>query len=342
MQDLKVTWESTAPGDGVKWRGLHMLTEVVLEIRNGENWVSWSFRHRSSARFVSRHGGRGSISMSWRASEPIRPFALYEICARYRDNPSGLTSRKPVAWWADALSHTPGGAERREWRKFKSERVKEALEEINRETDLEIALIEHKQGRAVFEAQFSVRRKKNTERATTATAVDASLVLRAESLGIREMKLEGLLLEFGDERVREQLVNLERRAASSKLRAVDNPYSYLRTLLRNEEGEPPVEEKPALAPVAQQVAVNREYVDAASGRITARIAELKVEIGGLSPSERKSWADKALEELSRKRQLNAVVARRAEQGDVLHGLLGATVVRLYGNPSTEPTGTTSN
>ena len=330
MQDLKVTWESTAPGDGVKWRGLHMLTEVVLEIRKGENWVSWSFPPSiiGALREPTRWA-RIDLDVLARLGT-YSAVALYEICARYRDNPSGLTSRKPVAWWADALSHTPSGAERREWRKFKSERVKEAVEEINRETDLEIELIEHKQGRAVFEAQFSVRRKKSVAPAATADPVDASLVLRAESLGIREMKLEGLLREFGDERVREQLVNLERRAASSKLRPVDNPYSYLRTLLRNEEGASNIEQPPVLAPVATPVAVNRGYVDPESGRIAARIADLKSEIARLPPSERRSWADKALEELARKRQLNAVVTRRAEQGDVLHGLLGATVVRLYG------------
>jgi len=329
MQDLKVTWESTAPGDGVKWRGLHMLTEVVLEIRNGENWVSWSFPPSiiGALREPTRWA-RIDLDVLARLGT-YSAVALYEICARYRDNPSGLTSRKPVAWWADALSHTPGGAERREWRKFKSERIKEAVEEINRETDLEIELIEHKQGRAVFEAQFSVRRKKSAAHATTATAVDASLVLRAESLGIREVKLEGLLREFGDERVREQLINLERRAASSKLRPIDNPYSYLRTLLRNEDGTPTVEEPPALAPVATQIAVHSGYVDPESIRVAARIADLKSEIGRLPLLERKSWADKALEELARKRQLNAVVTRRAEQGDVLHGMLGATVVRLY-------------
>lgn len=335
MQDLRVTWESTAPGDGVKWRGLHMLTEVVLEIRNGENWVSWSFPPSiiGALREPSRWA-RIDLEVLARLGT-YSAVALYEICARYRDNPSGLTSRKPVAWWADALTHTPGGSERREWRKFKNERIKEAVDEINRETDLEIELIEHKQGRAVFEAQFSVRRKKNAGHATTATAVDASLVLRAESLGIRELKLEGLLREFGDERVREQLVNLERRAASSKLRPVDNPYSYLRTLLRNEDGAPAIEE-PVEVPAAIPSRSSVGYVDPQSVRVAARMSELKAEIARLPSSERKVWGDKALEELARKRQLNAVVTRRAEQGDVLHGLLGATVVRLYAESTYGP------
>lgn len=329
MQDLKVTWESTAPGDGVKWRGLHMLTEVVLEIRKGENWVSWSFPPSiMGALREPTRWARIDLGVLARLGT-YAAVALYEICARYRDNPAGVTSRKPTAWWADALSHTPGGTERREWRKFKNERVKEAVDEINRETDLEIELIEHKQGRAVVDVQFAVRRKRTAAWQDVAP-VDASLALRAESLGIREAKLEGLVQEFGEDNVRQQLVQLERRAGNPKLRSIENPYSYLRTLLRAagtsaepapEAGEPSTPVPPPAAP--------REWVDEDGERQAKRIAELKLEIGRLGPNERKVWADRALEDLARKGQLTAVVSRRAEQGDVLHGLLGATVVRLY-------------
>jgi Initiator Replication protein len=329
MQDLKVTWESTAPGDGVKWRGLHMLTEVVLEIRKGENWVSWSFPPSiMGALREPTRWARIDLGVLARLGT-YAAVALYEICARYRDNPAGVTSRKPTAWWADALSHTPGGTERREWRKFKNERVKEAVDEINRETDLEIELIEHKQGRAVVDVQFAVRRKRTAAWQDVAP-VDASLALRAESLGIREAKLEGLVQEFGEENVRQQLVQLERRAGNPKLRSIENPYSYLRTLLRAAEtsAEPAPEAGEPSAPVAP-AASPREWVDEDGERQAKRIAELKLEIGRLGPSERKAWAVRALEDLARKSQLTAVVSRRAEQGDVLHGLLGATVVRLY-------------
>lgn len=327
MQDLKVTWESTAPGDGVKWRGLHMLTEVVLEIRNGENWVGWSFPPSiMGALREPTRWARIDLEVLARLGT-YAAVALYEICARYRENPAGVTSRKPIAWWADALSHTPGGTERREWRKFKNERVKEAVEEINLETDLEIELIEHKQGRAVVEAQFAVRRKKRTSARSDMAVVDASLSLRAESLGIREVKLEGLVQEFGEERLREQLVQLEGRAGNQKLRPIDNPYSYLRTLLRNGsqddlEAEPA---EPAVMPVA---APKKAPLDPGVS-LSQRIAELKLELAAMSATDRKVWVDQALEDLGRKGQLTAVVSRRAEQGDALHGLLGAIVVRVY-------------
>ncbi|MEK8051219.1 replication initiation protein [Ideonella sp. DXS22W] len=237
MRGLEVDWESTAPGDGVKWRGFSMLSEVAIEIRHGENWVSWSYPPTLMAALKEpTRWARIDLDILAKLGT-YAALALYEICARYRDNPSGVTSRKPVQWWADALSAAPAGAERREWRKFKNERVKDAIEEINRETDLEIELIEHREGRAVVEAQFAVRKKRAPARLPTreAAPVDANLVLRAESLGVRESKLEGLINEFGEAAVRDKVEVLERRASNSRLRGVDNAYSYLRSLLRHDE-----------------------------------------------------------------------------------------------------------
>jgi hypothetical protein len=342
MRGLEVDWESTAPGDGVKWRGFSMLSEVVIAVRNGENWVSWSYPPSIMA--VLREPQRwAAIDLDVLARlGTYTAVALYEICARYRDNPSGLTSRKPAAWWSDALNQAPGGADRREWRKFKSERVKPAIDEINRETDLEVELIEHKQGRAVVEVQFAVRRRMSPSRVPAGgpAPVDANLVLRAESLGIREIKMEGLLHEFGDERVRAQLDALERRVAHPRLPALDNAYSYLRTLLRNETVDAPsaVAAAPVAVPPAVPVVASGPAPGAARGAteadaqarwLNARIAELRQELVQMPPDQRKVWVDRAIQELSAKGALSAIIVRRAAQGDVLHGLLGSVVVRLY-------------
>ncbi len=348
MRSLEVDWESTAPGDGVKWRGFSMLSEVAIEVRRGENWVSWSYPPTIMA--ALREPARWArIDLDVLAKlGSYAALALYEICARYRDNPGGVTSRKPVQWWADALSPSVAGSDRREWRKFKSERIKEAIEEINLETDLEIELIEHKQGRAVVEAQFAVRRKRPAARAKPLPAdpVDAHLVLRAESLGVRELKLETLIKEFGDDRVREKVDVLERRATNSKLRGVENAYSYLRSLLRSDDAPdaagttaderasaaqtPAASPSPAprASPVPLPVPAPPAQTDGQAW-LNARSASLKLEIAALGPAQRQEWVDRALRELAAKGLLSAVISRRAAQGDVLHGLLGSVVVRLY-------------
>lgn len=350
MRGLEVDWESTAPGDGLKWRGFSMLSEVAIEVRNGENWVSWSYPPTiMSALREPARWARIDLDVLAKLGS-YAAVALYEICARYRDNPSGVTSRKPVQWWADALNPAPGGAERREWRKFKNERVKPAVEEINSETDIEIELIEHKVGRAVSEVQFAVRRKRGTPRARALAEgpVDAGLVLRAESLGIREAKLDGLIKEFGEARVREQLDVLEHRAVNRKLRGIEHAYAYLRSLLRHGDAqEPPalpgtpvpaavVEQRsapaaqalaaPSPAPASPAVADTGAHAEA---WLNERIAQVKCEIAALDPVQRRGWVERALQDLAARGMLSAVVSRRAAQGDVLHGVLGSVLVRLY-------------
>ncbi len=346
MRGLEVDWESTAPGDSVKWRGFSMLSEVAIEVRNGENWVAWSYP--PSIMSVLREPQRwASLDLDVLARlGTYTGMALYEICARYRDNPSGVTSRKSIDWWSDALNQAPGGAERREWRKFKSERVKPALDEINRETDIEIELIEHRQGRTVTEVQFAVRRKHVPPRsgALMGGPVDANLVLRAESLGIREIKLDGLLTEFGDAAVRLKLDVLERRIANNRRSPVEDAYSYLRTLLRTDAAvvvEPQAVAAPAAIPVVLAATVKpvaiaspvapRQEVDAQVqvDWMNARIAAIRQELLAMPAAERKVWVDLAIKELSSKGSLSAVIVRRAAQGDVLHGLLGSVIVRLY-------------
>ncbi|MDM0078939.1 replication initiation protein [Variovorax sp. J2P1-59] len=346
MRSLEVDWESTAPGDGVKWRGFSMLSEVALEVRRGENWVSWSYPPTiMSALREPQRWATIDLEVLGKLGS-YTAVALYEICIRYRDNPSGVTSRKPVTWWVDALSNGPG-PERREWRKFKNERVKEAIAEINADTDLEIELIEHKQGRLIHEVQFAVRKKRHASTPRLATAqqpVDANLVLRAETLGIREIKLEGLIKEFGDDRVRDQIATLERRAASKSLRAVENPFSYLRSLLRNEtepaaqkeevagdSPPPPVDPGPAVEPVPIKSSASE-----GSGWLGEQIEAMKKEVAALEPAKLNKWVNRALQDLARKGLLNAVISRRAAQGDVLHGLLGSAVIFAYADATYGP------
>jgi hypothetical protein len=343
MRSLEVDWESTAPGDGVKWKGFALLSEVRIEVRNGENWVSWSYPPTimAAVREPTRWA-RIELGMLARLGT-YASVALFEICARYRDNPSGLTSRKSIQWWADALSQSPAGSERREWRKIKNERINDAIEEINRETDLEVELIEHREGRAVTEAQFAVRRKRFPKKHVESDPIDANLVLRAESLGIREIKLDGLLREFGEDKVRDQVEVLERRAANSKLRSLDNSYSYLRSLLRNadpvaESGPVPTESVPesSLASTVLAVSPMEDAAAIQAALENERIAALKRELAALDQRVRDTWIQLALEDLRSKGLLSAVVQRRAAQGDWAHGLLGSTIVRLYGAHTVTP------
>lgn len=335
MRGIEVDWESTAPGDGVKWRGFSMLSEVVLEVRKGENWVRWMFPPSIMAALMDPQRW-ARIDLDLLASlDTYATIALYEICVRYRDNPGGLTSRKPPGWWTDALSNVPGG-DRREWRKFKNERIKPAVAEINAKTDLTIELVEHKQGRALIEVQFAVRRKVKPVAAKPITApVDQSLIHRALTLGISESKVDALCREFGEKQVDSKLGELERRVANTTLTAVENAHSYLRSLLVKPEENASVPEVLEAGQARVAIALPQPIprplppLTVDSQWQGERIRFLMQELEQLPEPERRHWLNLAVQDLSDRGLLTGAVSRRAALGEISRGILGSKTVQIY-------------
>ncbi len=357
MKSLTVDWESTAPGDGIKYKGFNMLAEVVLEQRAGENWVSWTFPPTiMGALREPQRWARLELDILARLGT-YAAIALYEICARYRDNPGAKTSRKPPQWWTDALSPTPPGAERREWRKFKNERVKPAVAEINEVTDLDIELIEHKQGRAVDEVSFLVRRKAVRPDGRLASApVEAHLVTRFERLGISEARLEALTREFGDDAVRARLDALEQRVASRGHRGLENPYAWLRSVLRDPghgtpasgspggasppaANPPPARDRPSAAPELPVAAVpvggplerqsSASSLSSETPAVAAAPASAREAFEALPAEERQAWVRRVFEELKDSPVFKATSRKRVREGDYLHGVFGAMLLERW-------------
>ena len=336
MRGLEVDWESTAPGDGVKWRGFAMLSEVNIEVRRGENWVTWAY---PPAILTAIRGPQrwARIDLSILANlSTYAALALYEICARYRDNPSFVTSRKPCDWWIDALSSSPPGTERREWRKFKNERIQPAIEEICSGTDLHIDLLEHKQGRQIVEVQFAVRKRKAID-SRPAKPADSDLVQFAHSLGVQEDRLDRLVQQFGDEAVRRELVTLARRVASKTLPQLHDRYAYLRTVLANRPGDSKQEHAPEtsdVSPIARPPSALRSPPSALAvvqcpDKVSDQVVDIKRQLGELAPDKRKYFVELALEYLRGRGLLVPSVRRRADQGDIFHGMLGFAVAQAF-------------
>lgn len=339
MRGIEVDWETTAPGDGVKWRGFSMLSEVNIEVRNGENWVTWAYPPAILGAIKEpQRWARINLLVLSKLST-YAALALYEICVRYRDNPSFVTSRKTCDWWIDALSAGPPGEKRREWRKFKNETLQPAVEEVSSATDLQVELIEHKRGRQIVEVQFAVHKRKQVV-AQQPQAADADVILLGTSLGLTEERLDRLVQQFGDRALREELQGLAGRLSNRSLAPIHDRYAYLRTVLTNGfrpisalEGSvlelaktvgPPVPSPATTAP-GVPTAATAPSSDAAN----TLIDEIKRKLSEMSNEQREPWVQLALDSLSERRLLTATLRRRAEQGDNLHGMLGYAVVQAY-------------
>lgn len=209
-----------------------LLAEARFSRRSGQLWVQYFFPP-TMHEMIRKPWRWAQLDIKEMAAlSKYTSIALYEICARYKDAPGGLTNRAPPEFWTQVLRHDPE-TKPREWRKFKNESLKPAIAEINRRTKLEVRLVEYKQGRAVTEVQFAVKYRAATE---DEVPIDLGLINQAEDFGIRERELDQLVDSYGDAAVRKGLDVMRGRQRAQPTAPINHPLNYLRKLLRSGPG----------------------------------------------------------------------------------------------------------
>lgn len=166
----------------------------------------------------------------------IGGLVLYEITKRYSTNPSGVTNRETWQWWWRILTGASEGASPPEYKYFKRDVIKKAIDEINTVTDLRIELIEFKEGRWVKDLQFAVEISKQSTFDLDPPPIDNALLSRITALGVSTAEAEKLIQKHGEEELRNNLEVVEERLAKTTLPELESPAAYLKTALKNQYG----------------------------------------------------------------------------------------------------------
>ena len=192
-----VEWQSPSPSETIEWGACALLSEVRLFKKNGENWLSWAYPPslRQEMLTPQRYAQiRRSTIAQFRTHAGL---ALYEICARYKDNPSHMTSKQHWQWWLPVLTGKPVPDEiKTEFRFFNRDTIKPAVDEVNEISELTVTVREHKVGRTVEYLQFEVHKKAEPQD-VSAQAVNFVEVVHAQQLGIDIEVAEDLYLRYG-------------------------------------------------------------------------------------------------------------------------------------------------
>lgn len=233
MVSTTVEWQSPTTGEGASWNVSGLLAHARLSKERGQVWVEWSYAVNLKQELLQPTVFarlRLEIVSQLRSHAGV---ALYEICTRYKE--VGRTARQAWRWWQPVLTGNPPSERlaRQEYRIFKRDTLKPAIAEINAITDIDVELVEHRQGRFVDTIQFHIRPKKQTALALghPPQPVDLTLVAQAQRLGVGEEAVEALAAEHGDEAVRAGIAALERRVATGYPEPVRDPVRYLRSLM---------------------------------------------------------------------------------------------------------------
>lgn len=329
-----VEWQSPSPGEITEWGACALLAEVRLFKKNGENWLSWAYPPSLRQEMLSpiRYAQiRRSTIAQFRSHAGL---ALYEICARYKDNPSHLTSKQHWQWWLPVLTGKPLPKEiKTEFRFFNRDTIKPAVEEVNEVSELLVVAREIKVGRTVEFIQFEVRMKPGAA-ATDSKPLDLTKVARALQLGIDAEIAEDLFIRYGELAFASAVDRLEARLGLPGTPILSR-HAYLKSLLSGRVLDTATASRKIDVDGSRQQSVATPVVNPVE-RKHARLRESESERVKLVRGEIEALGDVALTTLLNElksqfqaRGMSQSVMQRLADGKWQSALVMGELIRLY-------------
>ncbi len=321
MRDVRIDWNAPDANSEVIWSDVSLLSEASITKVKGILYANWVVPNallkliRDPDRFTVLDNAIICDLSSYAA------VALYEICARYKDNPSGVTSQNELEWWVDALTQSPKVDPKtkkvrlRPWTKFKNEHGNAAIAEINEKTDIGIELIEKKgTGKTIVAAQFKVWRKSVQTIAESKIKMSPEIADLASNLGF-DLSSISLLLNQGlsEVVVLDGLRKFKIRTEIST-EPIDSKMAYLRKILSKTSGLV-ASSIPKTASGNPAVPISAAAIEMARTYKEERRAAIRAELLNLSKEDQKVYATQVLDELKVNGQSNPTIFRKVECGE---------------------------
>ena len=316
-------------------RTFPLLAEARLYLRGGEAWVTWYYPPSIKEQLISPERWAQIELNSIARLSTYTGVALYEVCARYKDSPGGLTSRHEPEFWTRVLREG-GGIKPREFRKFKNELLMPAVAEINEETEITVELVEHREQSVLRSVQFKVARKAK-ERARVPEPADLTLVMRAAKLGIRENELDALGLKYGALKLTEGLDAMEAHVEGASAAKILNRGAYIKAVLANRFPDggtaTPQALQPAQPPSEPAAARPADPRQEAQQRVEAwqahKLKQVRAEFAALPEVEQVRWIDEAAPRLLGSPIATPGLRRRLAEHDWESPLISRVVLDVY-------------
>lgn len=339
MVSTTVEWQSPTTGEGNAWNLSGLLAHARLTKERGQVWVEWSYAVNLKQELLQPTVFarlRLEVISQLRSHAGV---ALYEICTRYKD--IGRTARQHWRWWQPVLSGNPQSerSERQEYRIFKRDTLKPAVAEVNAITDIDVELVEHKEGRFISEIQFAIRPKQQSSLALAQAPkpVNLGLLERAGKLSLPGDAAEALCDRHGEEAFATALDALERRMASNFPEPLRDPLRYLRSLMPAEQAkaEKRAAERgtEAAALSDPQSPLSRDLQAKRQARWLAEWAnrrreQVAAELAALSTSAQAGLVEALLADMDR-RTLHPSIRKRLQTSGWQHPMVRPEMLRFY-------------
>jgi hypothetical protein len=236
-----VEWQSPSTGEIETWDACNLLSGAgfTKDKKTGAVSIRWRYDSRVRSQLMSpdRYARLSLEAITQLSSHSA--MALYEICARYVDNPGHKTARQHWRWWKPVLTGYIGDEAKADYRYFKRDVLSKAIAEINEKTNLQVVgPIEYKErdNKTIAEIQFEVRLKGRTKEwekkspLSQISVVDLPVIGRAINAGVKQQDAENLLRKHGPLPVAAAVNDLEHRLQMpvERVGLVMSPSSWLK------------------------------------------------------------------------------------------------------------------
>lgn len=235
MQNIKLLMENER-----QWTSERLVSSVTLvnpaglNKHGGQVWFGFAFPPEVHEQ-VMAPSTYTRLSIVYQSSlKSGSALALYEICRRYATNPSKVTFIQTYEHWYGVITGNSISASTPPvYKYFKRDTLKPAIAEINALTDINIELIEHKNGRRVEKLQFRVEQTKQAQLEFPAPPIiDMELMTRVMKFGFSQADASDLVAQHSDDVLRTAITRVEARAESKGMTPLETPAGYFRWALQ--------------------------------------------------------------------------------------------------------------
>lgn len=219
--------------------GVKIVNPAGLKKRGGKIWFGFVFPPEVES-LIMNPATYTKLSIYYQTMlRSGASLVLYEICRRYATNPSKLTVKTNWQWWYGALSGNPMTEAIPEYKYFKRDTLKPAIVEVNAVTDIQIELIEHKQGRKISDLQFSVvMQSQQSLDFPIPPLINGDLIERMVKLGIGRDEAGDFLASTEEAVLKANLDVVYERMNNRAAAQLGSPAAYFRAALKDGYAKP--------------------------------------------------------------------------------------------------------